>query len=161
MKRLRIYLDTTIWNFAFSNQQPDYKKATLEFYQKVRWGLYDVYYSDVVADELAAAPTGRHEQVHRLLEEIAPQRLMPHAEIDRLGALYLKRKVLPAKSVADAMHVAYATYYGVDALLSWNFKHLANMNRRVRVNAVNMGEGYHLPLVLATPLEVLGDEDED
>jgi len=61
MKRLRLYLDTTVWNFAFSNQQPDYKKATLEFYQKVRWGLYEVYYSDVVVVELAAAPKGRHE----------------------------------------------------------------------------------------------------
>jgi len=98
--------------------------------------------------------------VHGLLEEIAPQRLIPHPEIDRLGALYRKRKVLPVRSVADAMHVAYATYYGVDALLSWNFKHLANMNRKVRVNAINLEQGYNLPLVLATPLEVLNEDDD-
>jgi predicted nucleic acid-binding protein len=161
MKRLRLYLDTTIWNFAFSEQAPDYKKATLEFFQRIQWGYYEVYFSDVVAEELAAAPRVRYEQVHRLLEQVGPQRLLPHPEIDRLALLYRERKVLPVKSVADSQHVAYATHYGMDALLSWNFKHLANMNRRVRVNAVNMEEGYNLPLVLATPLEMLNDENED
>jgi predicted nucleic acid-binding protein len=161
MKRLRLYLDTTVWNFPFSDQAPDYRDATLEFFQRVRWGFYDVYFSDVVVDEVDAAPKARYDQVHDLLAEIAPQRLLPHPEIDRLADLYRRRKVLPVKSVADSQHVAYATYYGVDALLSWNFKHLANMTRRARVNAVNMEQGYNLPLVLATPLEVLNDEGEN
>lgn len=160
MKRLKLYLDTTVWNFAFSDQAPDYKQATLEFYQRVRWGFFDVYFSDVVVDELAKAPKGRYEQVHGLLEEIAPQRLMPSPEIDRLATLYRRKGVLPIKSVADSLHVAYATVYNMDALLSWNFKHLANLNRKIKVNALNMQEGYSQPLVLATPLEVLGDEDK-
>jgi hypothetical protein len=161
MKRLRLYLDTTVWNFPFSNQAPEYREATLEFFQRVRWGFYDVFFSDVVVDEVDEAPKVRYDQVHGLLAEIAPQRLLPHPEIDRLAALYRQRKVLPVKSVADSQHVAYATYYGMDVLLSWNFKHLANLNRKARVNAVNLDQGYNLPLVLATPLEVLDDESEN
>ena len=160
MKKLRLYLDTTIWNFPFQDQEPDYKKATLRFFDKVRWGVFEVYFSDAVADELEPAPKEKREKMFQLLEEIAPQRLLKHPEVERLATLYRTRKVLPVGSVADSLHVAYATYYSMDALLSWNFEHLANMNRKAKVNALNMEEGYNLPLNLVNPLEVL-DNDKD
>ena len=56
------------------------------------------------------------------------------------------------------MHVAYATVCKMDILLSWNFKHLANVNKEARILAVNDGEGYNHSLRLLSPLEV---QDED
>ena len=58
----------------------------------------------------------------------------------------------------DAFHVAYATVFGLDILLSWNFKHLANVRREMLIAAINQQEGYRHPLRLLSPLEV---EDEN
>jgi predicted nucleic acid-binding protein len=159
MKRLRLYLDTTVWNFAFANDAPDYMKATLDFFERVRLDQFDVFVSEAVVDEVAGAPLQRQEQVRALVRAVSPRKLEACAEVDRLAALYLARGVLPVSSKADALHLAYATYYGMDILLSWNFRHLANVNRRAKVMAVNIEQGYNLPLHLAAPLEVLDEAD--
>jgi hypothetical protein len=57
------------------------------------------------------------------------------------------------------MHVAYATVYCMDVLLSWNFKHLANVRREARVSAVNVAEGYGHMLRMVSPIEVEDEQD--
>jgi len=58
------------------------------------------------------------------------------------------------------LHVAYATVFGIDVVLSWNFKHLANLRKEARFTAVNHEEGYwHSPRIVS-PLEV-EDENEE
>lgn len=79
-------------------------------------------------------------------------------EIARLAEVYLAKRVLPKGEIRDALHIAVATVSGMDVLLSWNFRHLANVNREMRVNATNRAEGYEKPLRICTPLEVLSDE---
>jgi len=78
-------------------------------------------------------------------------------EIERLADLYLARGVIPATKREDALHVANATVHKLDILLSWNFKHLANVRREALIAAVNRQEGYAHALRLLSPLEV---EDE-
>jgi hypothetical protein len=80
------------------------------------------------------------------------------SEIGRLADLYLVRGVIPAKKREDALHVACATVRGLDILLSWNFKHLANVRREALIAVINQEEGYTHPLRLLSPLEV---EDEN
>jgi hypothetical protein len=158
MKRRKLYLDTSVWNFNFYDKAPEYQAATKEFFAKARQGLFDLYFSQTVLDEIKPAPQPLRAQMEALVVEIAPQLLPAAPEVDRLAALYLEKGVLPPKSDADAFHVAYATVQQMDAVVSWNFRHLANMNRRDKVAAVNLAEGYNHPLNLVTPLEVIGDE---
>ena len=160
MEKLRLYLDTTVWNFAFADDAPEHKAETLEFFQKVRLGLFEIFYSEAVAEEVEAAPALRRHLIGKLLREIGPQKLEPRLEIQILAGEYLKRGVLPKRSHADALHVAYSTIYEMDALVSWNFRHLANVNRRNRVMVLNLEKGYNFPIQLVTPLGVLGDEKD-
>jgi len=160
MEKLRLYLDTTVWNFAFADDAPAYQADTLEFFQKVRLGLFEIFYSEAVEREVMAAPVLRRRSIEKLLEEIAPQRLELKPEIDLLAEAYLNSAVLPKRSRLDAFHVAYTTVYQMDALVSWNFRHLANVNRRKRVMALNIEKGYNFPVELVTPLEVLSDEKD-
>lgn len=155
MKRLKLYLDTTVWNFAFADDAPDHKSETLEFFAKVRLGLFDIYTSDVVLKELLDAPKARREQVMALSDEVGPRLLESSPEIERLASVYLAKGVLPQRSVADSLHIAHATVHEMDYLLSWNFRHLANPNRRQKVAALNVEEGYRFPMTIVTPLEVL------
>jgi len=159
MKRLRLYLDTTVWNFAFADDAPIYQKATVEFFERVRSGAFEIFESSAVAEEIDGAPERRAKQIAALMAEVSPTRLALVPEIERLAELYLKRKALPKRSRADAFHVAYATFYRVDILLSWNFKHLANVNRRSKLVAVNLEEGYGQALEIVTPLGVLNSEE--
>ena len=83
--------------------------------------------------------------------------LPSNLEIERLADLYLAQGIIPAKKREDALHVAHATVHGLDILLSWNFKHLANVRREGLIAAENQREGYPHALRLLSPLEV---EDE-
>jgi hypothetical protein len=133
-------------------------EATKDFFKRVDWGLFDVFSSAVVAGEIAAAPEPRRAIIEALVLKVSPQMLLTKPEVERLAGLYVQRRALPLGSRADAFHVALATYYGMDALLSWNFKHLANINRHRRLMAINVSEGYNRDLSIVTPLEVLDRE---
>ena len=158
MKRRKLYLDTSVWNFSFYDKAPEYQAATLEFFGKARQGLFELFSSEAVILELGRAPEPLRGQMDALIKEIVPEMLAQSEEVNRLAKVYLKEGVLPQKSEVDALHVAYSTVHQIDILLSWNFRHLANLNRRDRVAAVNLAEGYSHPLNLMTPLEVIGDE---
>ena len=160
MKKLRIYMDTTVWNFPFSSETPEKQGHTLEFFKRLRWGAYQAFASDAVAREIGAAPEPRLTKLTELWAEVNPALLPITDEAEALAAAYLARKALPPRSDADALHVALATIYQMDALVSWNYRHLANLNRRGKLMAVNFEWGYNHPLELVTPLEVLNDEKD-
>jgi predicted nucleic acid-binding protein len=158
MKKLKLYLDTTIWNFPFTEDAPQYQSATVEFFKQVRWGRFDVFVSEAVASEISFADQPRRGQMEELWRGIDPRVLERVEEVGRLAGLYLQRAALPRRSRMDAVHVAYATVYGMDILLSWNMDHLANVGRRSKLLGVNLEEGYSTGLQITTPLEVIGDE---
>jgi hypothetical protein len=54
----------------------------------------------------------------------------------------------------DALHVAYATFYELDFVISWNMKHIANVGRQEKVRVVNRDNGYTKDLMLISPFEV-------
>ncbi len=71
---------------------------------------------------------------------------------------YLAHGTLPVTAEIDATHAAVATVYELDALISWNLKHLANLNKMTKLNAVNLACGYTKKLELITPLEVVNHD---
>ena len=70
------------------------------------------------------------------------------------------RKVMPSNPVGDALHLALASLHRCDFLLTWNCRHLANANKFDHIRRVNTLLGLFVP-ALVTPLELLGNEDED
>ena len=59
----------------------------------------------------------------------------------------------------DAQHIAIATISRVEVLVSWNFRHIVNLQRIRGYNAVNLRDGYPL-LEIRTPQEVIRCEEE-
>jgi len=74
-----------------------------------------------------------------------------------LANAYIKEKALTIKSIDDAIHIATATIHRIDVIVSWNFKHIVNLNRIRIFNAVNLKHGYPV-MEIRTPLEVLSIE---
>ena len=97
--------------------------------------------------------------------EIATKRLgilngLPLVELNQsvrsLSAQFLTRSNLPPKASDDAVHIAAATVHGLDYLLTWNCKHIANAQIQRKLEEISLDFGYQLP-VICTPYELLGD----
>ena len=83
-----------------------------------------------------------------------------NAESEALAEEYIRQAVVSRRMLADAQHIAVATVARVDVLVSWNFRHIVNLDRIRGFNAVNLRAGYPL-LEIRSPLEVWNDDDED
>ena len=77
-------------------------------------------------------------------------------DVDRLADLLIDQHLLPRKAKTDAQHIAVATFFGVDYLLTWNCKHIANADRLPGIYSTLRNQGYQPPLVV-TPEEFSND----
>ncbi len=157
MKKLGIYLDTSVINFLFADDAPDFKQATLDFFEN-QSEFYELYISDVVILEIDQDPDEDHKTNLFSIIDRYKIIILPDAPIEEIKVLdrkYIEKGIIPGSKINDALHVAYATIYNLDILLSWNFKHLANVNKEIKIQLVNNEEGYRYPLRLVSPLEVL------
>jgi hypothetical protein len=68
---------------------------------------------------------------------------------------------MPQDPAGDALHLALASYYRVDVLLTWNCLHIANPNKMDHIRLVNFELGLPMPL-LTTPMNfVSGGQSND
>ncbi len=154
MKKLKLYLETSVWNFYFADDAPEKKEATRQFFEQVERGEYEIFISDMVFREIARATEEKRTALTELIAKYQPKELEMTDEILQLSDIYLHEMALPERAVDDSRHVAIATIYEMDALISWNLKHLANLKRMEKINGVNLKEGYVKKLELITPMEV-------
>lgn len=161
MRKLRIYLDTTIINFLFADDAPDFRKVTETFFAK-HATRYDLYVSDVVRLEISKDPDPAHRRKLLDVLESQPILVLPmdrRTEVEQLARLYVARGVIPPGKMEDALHVGFAVVYEMDILLSWNFRHLANVNKEARLMAVSVEAGYRHTVRLTSPMEVEDETD--
>ena len=157
MKKLKIYLDTSVINFLFADDVPELKRITEEFFKEyVKKERYSVYISDVVVREIEETKDEKKKmELLVVIEKYSLKILRLDKESERLATIYIKERVIPAKKLEDAQHIAISTCNQMNVLLSWNFKHLANIQKQLSVKIVNEKEGYFYPLVLTNPMEVM------
>ncbi|MDX8399784.1 MAG: type II toxin-antitoxin system VapC family toxin [Gallionellaceae bacterium] len=91
-----------------------------------------------------------------LLEGILPLELT--SEVYELANRLVVGSALPAKAKEDSFHIAIATVHGMDFLLTWNCKHIANATMRSKILSICEKAGYQ-PSVICTPEELLGDHN--
>ena len=164
MKKFKIYLDTSVINFLFADDVPEFKMITKEFFEFVKIGdRYDVFISDVVINEIGK--TSDETKRYNLLSIIERYQLtkLPNdrdSEINTLAEVYLDKGIIPRAKIEDALHIAYTVVFEIDVLLSWNFKHLANIKCEKMVLITNIENGYNYPIRIITPMEVDYEDDD-
>ena len=149
MKR-RIYTDTSVIGGCLDVQ---YRAASSALIEAFVGGSEILVISDLTLVELAQAPAA----VQRVLDRV-PEHNRERVELTESAAAlaqeYLKAGVVTRRQLVDAQHIAVATLHRVDVLVSWNFKHIVNLNRIQGYNSVNLRQGHPL-LEIRTPLEVI------
>ncbi|HUQ72688.1 MAG TPA: hypothetical protein VM165_24380 [Planctomycetaceae bacterium] len=72
----------------------------------------------------------------------------------------IDRTPLPPKARLDALHIAMATVNGMDYLLTWNCRHIANATLRSAMSEICLAAGYTLPII-CTPQELIAEHSDD
>lgn len=154
MRKLKLYVDTSVWNFYFADEAPEKRDVTRDFIDLVRKGKYEVFISEVVIKEINRAPEPKRNQLGALIKSCPVTELEVTEVVDELAKSYMAKDILPEKKEDDALHVAAATAEELDALVTWNFQHLANLRKSELFNGVNLEKGYTKRLEMITPMEV-------
>ncbi len=150
MFRPRIYVDTSVIGGCFDEEFREYSNRLFdEFISKEK----KVIISDIVLFELEGAPENVKEVLNRISDDSVEYVFLDEESMS-LADAYLKEGVIAESSLSDARHIAIATVERVDVLVSWNFKHIVNLNRIHLLNSVNLKMGYPI-LEIRSPLEVI------
>ena len=158
MKKLKIYLDTSVISHLQADDVPEKMSNTHRFWNDVKAGEYEVYISEVTKAEIEDCPEPKKTMLSDHLKEISYRTIELTEEITELAQRYITESVLPPKCVDDAMHVAAATIVGCNAIVSWNFKHMLKLRVFIGVNGVNKMLGYG-EVALIPPYELLEEDD--
>ncbi|OHC01306.1 MAG: hypothetical protein A3H23_10115 [Planctomycetes bacterium RIFCSPLOWO2_12_FULL_40_19] len=158
MKKPQLYLETSVWNFIFADDAPEKKEITLRFFDKIKKGEYEIFISDVVIEEIGRAIDKKRNLILNVIKDYKPQKLVVNEEVVELAKNYISEGILPQEKFEDSTHAAIATIFEMDALISWNLRHLANLKKMEMINGVNMKQGYYKRLELITPMEVSDEE---
>jgi predicted nucleic acid-binding protein len=150
-----VYVETTIPSFYFETRSdPEIqirRDWTRQWWDQPKIDQVLVT-SIIVLQELENIPGAKRSSA---LDLISPLELLEYThEIAEVVRVYQEHQLMPADAIGDADHLALASFYKCDILVTWNCKHLANANKTAHIRRVNALLGLQTPL-LVTPLELL------
>jgi predicted nucleic acid-binding protein len=143
------YLDTSVFGGYFDEEFSD---NTVPFFERILDERIQIFISKLLIAELAGAP----DEVKELFKSI-PQEQLTFVELTEEARLlankYIEENVVGSTSRADCQHIAMATLAKADVLVSWNFKHIVNLDRIRGYNGINLLMGYST-IEIRTPKEI-------
>ncbi len=152
MKIMKVYIDTSVIGGCFDKIFQDWSNR---LFKEFISGEKIAIISDIVLKELERAPEEVREKINEIPDDFIEKYSITD-EIINLTEKYMKQNIVSSKYRDDALHIATATVLNVDVLVSWNFKHIVNLNRIRQFNSINLFEGYK-ELEIRTPREVLDE----
>ena len=159
MKKLKIYLDTSVISHLDQQDAPEKMADTLKLWEKAKAGVFDVVLSSVVFEELLGCNPDKRTTLIGYLAQIEYTRVEVNADMLRIADKMVDIGILKQKSYDDCQHIAAAVLSGCDAVVSWNFKHIVNHKTMQGVKAITALEG-RSDLLIYTPPALLGGEDD-
>ncbi len=156
MKKLKLYIDSSVFGWSLNTANPTwYSQANLLFKQ-IKEKKFIGAYSWLTEKEIKEAPK---TVANKLLKKIKDHNLIRvsdrfNKKSNELAIIYCDKKIIPIEYFEDALHVAIATLWKADALVSYNFEHIVKLNTMVNINKINK-ELKLKELFLCEPKEVV------
>lgn len=150
----RLYIDTSVFGGFYDEEFEEFTKPLFSRIQKKEFVLL---FSPVTQDELENAPEQVKELVQHLKVEFTEFIELTEEAVE-LANQYVVGKVVGQASYADCLHIALATIHHADFLVSWNFKHIVNVQRIMGYNSINIKNGYK-HLEIRSPRDLMTYED--
>ena len=151
----RMYIDTSVFGGFFDKE---FEKETKPFFEKLVQKRVKVIVSEIQELEIYRAPVYIQDFFESLPAELI-ERVELTDEARELAEKYISEKVVGQTSRADCQHIAIATINIAEVLVSWNFKHIVNLERIRGYNSINFREGYQM-IEIRTPKEIFNYEND-
>jgi hypothetical protein len=156
-----IYLETTIFNFPFTDDAPHYKADTLRLFSEIKAGRFKPFTSEYVTQELEKTrDVKKLELMKHLITDHGITIIPVSEEIKRLADVYVSEGIIPTKYSTDALHIAAATIANLDFIISLNFRHIVKHKTIIQTELVNAREGYKR-VFIHSPMEVIDHGEDD
>jgi predicted nucleic acid-binding protein len=153
MRRLKIYIDTSVIGGYFD---PEFENESKALFKKFQDKEFDLVISDLTQSELTRAPKNVKDLINNLDLHLEIVSINPEAIT--LAQEYINENVVGQTSMDDCLHIALAKINKIDILVSWNFKHIVNIRRIRGYNAINILNGYPA-LEIRSPKDIIDYED--
>lgn len=150
------YIETSIISYLTARPSRDMVVAAYQEITREWWydapDRFDLVASELVVSE---ARSGDPEAAQVRLKALEAVSLLDATlEAENLAQRFLDLAAVPRKAAEDAAHIAIAVTNGVDFLVTWNFRHIANAAMRSRIEHICRQAGYEPP-VICTPNELM------
>ena len=157
MRMLKIYLETTIFNYYFDYDR-DAHPYTLKLFDEIKQGKYEAYTSVYTLAELNRTEEIKRNKMLSLIDKYAIKVLDSSSEAESLANLYIQNGIIPPKQTNDALHIAISSVNDIDIILSLNFRHIVKRKVIAAVEFINKNNGYSR-IEINAPMEVVDDEN--
>lgn len=153
---MKVYIETSVISYLAARPSRDIlvaanQQVTQEWWQDRR-EKFDLYVSQLVEQEVSSGDVDAVSKRQQALTVCSFLDITPEAV--ELANKLIEQNAIPRQAAEDALHIAVATVSGMDYLLTWNFKHIANAAMRVNVELVCRLNGYEPP-VICSPMELM------
>jgi len=151
-----VYLDTTIPSYLFDEREDikTYIEVTKKWWEQERQN-FDLWISEETFSELNRGNYPNKVEILKSVSQLPV--LKPHNHIAKIVQTYVDNYLMPKVLEGDALHLAYASFYKLDFLLTWNCNHLANANKKQHIRIINTRMQLHSPEIV-TPLELFTEK---
>ncbi len=156
MTKPTVYLETTVIGHLAARVQSNIVVAARQLASQSWWNVrnnYEVFVSQIVIDECCAGDPIAASERQTLIHGIAVLEIKPEAEA--LAMALTDQSGIPKSEPRDALHIAIAAVGGLQYLLTWNFRHIANPNTRGLIARICEDAGY-VPPIICSPDELMG-----
>jgi len=159
----RLYLETSVFGFHFDERAVNLEKrdATRLLFSQVRLGIHRGYTSAAALLEIErTSDRGLRDAIYRLIRDshIELLELPPddQKQVSQLADAYVDAGAIPAAKLDDAIHIATMVVRPeLEVLVTWNCRHIANINVERRVRSITLAQGYEFNFRILTPEQVV------
>ena len=155
-----VYLETSVISYLVARPSRDLIAAARQQLTSIWWqsrNNFHLYVSELV---VAEASEGDAERARARLEALRGiKSLSITKDVIELADKLIAQRVPPPTARADALHIAVAAVNGINYLLTWNCKHIANAQMRPRIMNICYDRG-HQPPIICTPEELIGGQGD-
>ncbi|MDR0640940.1 MAG: PIN domain nuclease [Treponema sp.] len=160
MKKLKIYLDTTIISYLDQTEKPERMAETHKLWDKIKAGEFEVVISDIDIAEVNGCNEEKRNKLYNYLSQIQYTFINSDEKSVDIATKMINLDILKKKSFLDCQHIANAIVTDCDAIVSWNFRHIVNHKTMMGVKAITALEGYN-DLLIYAPSILVGEGDGD
>ena len=140
-----LYLETSVVGAYLDNGEPFRRDMTIRWWEH-ELSEYRACVSILVRRELECLAQPHRDSYLNLIKDLDQLDLPEEAAI--LAEGYISRGIFKRKFIGDALHVAVASVYKIDYLVTWNFGHVANVRKQARIRLFNTAAGFFVPMIV-------------